>query len=65
MIDIKKINGNVCASKGFLANGIYCGIKKNKEKKDLAIIYSNTLCSVGAVYTQNKACGAILVIKTA
>ena len=62
MIDIKKINGNVCASKGFLANGIYCGIKKNKEKKDLAIIYSNTLCSVGAVYTQNKACGANITI---
>ena len=62
MIDIKKINGNVCASKGFLANGIYCGIKKNKEKKDLAIIYSNTLCSVGAVYTQNKACGANIIV---
>ncbi|MEI0747963.1 bifunctional glutamate N-acetyltransferase/amino-acid acetyltransferase ArgJ [Brachyspira pulli] len=62
MIDIKKINGNVCASKGFLANGIYCGIKKNKEKKDLAIIYSNTLCSVGAVYTQNKACGANITV---
>ncbi|MEI0564382.1 bifunctional glutamate N-acetyltransferase/amino-acid acetyltransferase ArgJ [Brachyspira pulli] len=62
MIDIKKINGNVCASKGFLSNGIYCGIKKNKEKKDLAIIYSNTLCSVGAVYTQNKACGANIIV---
>ena len=62
MIDIKKINGNVCASKGFLSNGIYCGIKKNKEKKDLAIIYSNTLCSVGAVYTQNKACGANITV---
>ena len=62
MIDIKKINGNVCASKGFLANGIYCGIKKNKEKKDLAIIYSSTLCSVGSVYTQNKACGANITV---
>ena len=28
MIDIKQIEGGVCASEGFLANGIHAGIKK-------------------------------------
>ena len=28
------INGGVCAAKGFLASGIHCGIRKNKEKRD-------------------------------
>ena len=62
MTDIKQIEGGVCASEGFLANGIYAGIKKNNEKKDLAIIYSNTLCSAAGVYTQNKACGANITV---
>ena len=61
-MDIKQIEGGICAAEGFLANGIYCGIKKNKTKKDLAIIYSNSVCSVGAVYTQNKACGANITV---
>ena len=26
------ITGGVCAAKGFLANGIHCGIRKNKTK---------------------------------
>ncbi len=43
--------GGICASEGFLANGVHAGIKKNSEKKDLAIIYSKTLCSAAAVYT--------------
>ena len=62
MIDIKQIEGGVCASEGFLANGIHAGIKKNKEKKDLAIIYSKSQCSAAAVYTQNKACGANITV---
>ena len=62
MIDIKQIEGGVCASEGFFANGIHAGIKKNKEKKDLAIIYSKSQCSAAAVYTQNKACGANITV---
>ena len=60
--NIKNIEGGVCAAKGFSANGIYSGIKKNAEKKDLAIIYSDNICSVGAVYTKNKACGANITV---
>lgn len=60
--NIKQIEGGICASKGFSANGIHSGIKKNSDKKDLAIIYSKSLCSVGAVYTQNKVCGANITV---
>ena len=62
MTDIKQIEGGICASEGFLANGVHAGIKKNSEKKDLAIIYSKSLCSAAAVYTQNKACGANITV---
>ena len=37
------VNGGVCAAKGFYANGIHCGIRKNKSKNDLALIYSEKL----------------------
>ena len=48
---MKHIRGGVTAPKGFLASGIHCGLKKNK--KDLALIYSNTICDAAAVYTTN------------
>ena len=48
---MKLIDGGVCAAKGFKANGIHCGIRKNRSKRDLAIIYSEVPCSAAAVYT--------------
>ena len=59
---INRIQGGVCAAKGFSANGIHCGIRKNKTKRDLALIYSQTLCSAAAVYTQNLVKGAPLLV---
>lgn len=56
------INGGVCAPKGFLANGIHCGIRKNKSKKDLALIYSEKKASCASVYTTNKVKGAPLTV---
>ena len=35
---MKFIEGGVCAAKGFVASGIHCGIRKNKLKRDLALI---------------------------
>ena len=56
--------GGVTAAKGFTASGIYCGIRKNKSKPDLALICSSVPCSAAAVYTQNLVKGApILVTK--
>ncbi len=56
------IEGGVCAAKGFLANGIHCGIRKNKEKKDLALIYSKAKANAASVYTTNKVKGAPLTV---
>ncbi len=63
MINI--INGGVCAAKGFSANGIHCGIRKNKTKRDVALILSSTECSAAAVYTQNLVKGAPLLVTKA
>lgn len=55
---LKYIEGSVCAPKGFKAAGVHCGFRKNKKKKDLALIVSERNCSVAAAYTQNKVKGA-------
>ena len=46
---MKQIEGGVCAAKGFQAAGVYCGIRKNKSKKDLALIVSEVkaACACG------------------
>ncbi len=54
----KKIPGGICAAQGFKAAGAHCGIRKNAEKKDIALVVCDTECSVAAVYTQNKVKGA-------
>ncbi|MBQ4584749.1 MAG: bifunctional glutamate N-acetyltransferase/amino-acid acetyltransferase ArgJ [Clostridia bacterium] len=59
---MKLINGGVCAAQGFVASGIHCGIRKNKEKKDLALIYTPTRATCAAVYTTNKVKGAPLTV---
>ena len=59
---LKQIKGGVCAAKGFSANGICCGIRKNKTKRDLALIFSEKVASAAAVYTQNLVKGAPLTV---
>ncbi len=59
------INGGVCAAKGFKAGGVHCGIRKNKTKKDLALIFSETKASAAAVYTTNLVKGAPLAVTKA
>lgn len=51
---MKFIDGGVCAPKGFLAAGIHCGIRKGKDKLDLALIFSKEQCNAASVYTTNK-----------
>ena len=62
---MKLINGGVCAAKGFVANGIHCGIRKNKTKRDLALILSECPASAAAVYTTNLVKGAPLLVTKA
>ena len=55
--DIIKVNGGVCAAKGYLAAGVYCGIRRNRTKKDLALVFSKTPANAAAVYTRNRVKG--------
>ena len=50
----KFIEGGVTAPKGFTAQGICASIKpSNTTKKDLALIYCDTVCNSAAVFTKN------------
>ena len=59
---MKIVEGGVCAARGFTANGIHCGIRKNHTKKDLSLIFSAVPASAAAVYTTNLVKGAPLIV---
>ena len=59
---MKMIEGGVTAAQGFVAGGIHCGVRKNKSKPDLAMIYSEKPCVAAAVYTQNLVKGAPILV---
>ena len=59
------ISGGVCAAKGFKANGVHCGIRKNHTKKDLALIVRDVPATAAAVYTTNLVKGAPLLVTKA
>lgn len=59
---MRMIEGGVCAATGFLAAGVHCGIRKNRTKKDLALLYSERKATAAAVYTTNLVKGAPLVV---
>ena len=59
---IEKIDGGVCAAKGFVASGVHCGIRKNKSKRDLALIYTEKKAAAACVYTQNLVKGAPIYV---
>lgn len=48
---MKVMDGGVTAAKGFQAAGIYAGIKK--DKKDMALIYSEVPCVAAGTFTTN------------
>ena len=62
---MKTVSGSVCAPKGFRASGIHCGIRKNKIKKDLALIVSDVRAAAAAVYTTNLVYGAPIKVTRA
>ncbi len=61
-MSIRKISGGVCAPKGFKAAGMHCGVRRNKDKKDIAMIFADVECSAAAVYTTNKVFGAPIAV---
>lgn len=49
---MNKIDGGVTAAKGFKATGLQVGIKK--DKKDMAMIYSEVPCIAAGTFTTNQ-----------
>lgn len=64
MKSLREIKGGVCAPLGFRAGGIHCGIRKNKDKKDFALILSDVPCAAAGVFTSNLVKGAPVVVAT-
>jgi len=60
-----KIDGGVCAAKGFQANGLNCGLNSDKNKNDLGLVLSDVVCDTAAVYTSNKVKGAPITVTKA
>lgn len=60
-----EVQGGITAPQGFKAGGIHCGIRKNKDKLDLALLVSDRPCATAAVYTQNKVKGAPILVTQA
>jgi len=59
---MERISGGVCAPLGFKAGGIHCGIRKNRVKRDIALIISEVPASASAVYTTNLVKGAPIYV---
>ncbi len=58
---MKELSGGITSVPGFLASGIYAGIKKI-EKKDLALIFSEKPCTAAGLFTKNEVKGAPVII---
>ncbi|MGI6028781.1 MAG: bifunctional ornithine acetyltransferase/N-acetylglutamate synthase [Candidatus Heteroscillospira sp.] len=56
------ISGGICAPKGYKANGIHCGIRRNRSKRDLALVVSEKRAAAAGVYTQNLVKGAPIAV---
>ncbi len=59
-LSLNECIGGVTAPQGFVAGGMYCGIRK--AKKDLALIRSSVPANVGAVFTLNKTQAAPILV---
>ena len=53
MYKLTKVEEGVCSAEGFYADGVSAGLKPNNAK-DMAFIYSDTLCDIASVFTTNK-----------
>ena len=63
---MKEIAGGVCAARGFRAAGIHVGVKThNLNKKDVALIVSDTMCTAAGVFTTNVVKAAPVLVSRA
>ncbi len=56
----QEVDGGVTAAAGFVAGGLYCGIRK--VKKDIAIIRSDRPASAAGVFTRNRTVAACVTV---
>ena len=59
------VQGGVVAAQGFKAAGEHLGIRKNRSKRDVALIVSDTLCSAACCYTRHLVQGAPIAVTRA
>jgi len=59
-VAMTEVGGGITAAAGYRAAGVHCGIKK--QKRDLALVVSETPAVAGAVFTTNKVVAAPLVV---
>jgi len=50
---LTKLESGVCAADGFYADGVSAGLKA-ENAKDMAFIYSSSICEIASVFTTNK-----------
>ena len=63
---MKEIAGGVCAAEGFRAAGIHVGVKThNTNKKDVALIVSDAMCTAAGVFTTNVVKAAPVLVSRA
>ena len=48
-ININPCEGGICAAAGFKAAGVHAGFRKNKSKRDLALIVADHDCAAAGV----------------
>ncbi|MEW6378110.1 MAG: bifunctional glutamate N-acetyltransferase/amino-acid acetyltransferase ArgJ [bacterium] len=62
LVSVREVpsGGGLSLVRGILTAGVNCGIKKNK--KDLAIIYSETVCTAAGVFTINPFRAAPVIV---
>ncbi|MDF1874645.1 bifunctional glutamate N-acetyltransferase/amino-acid acetyltransferase ArgJ [Sulfurimonas sp. SAG-AH-194-I05] len=53
MYKLKQLENGVCSANGFYADGISAGLK-SENAKDMAFIYSESLCEIASLFTTNK-----------
>ena len=56
-------NGTIASPKGFLAGGVFCGVKAyGEEKMDLGLLYSEEPSAVAAVFTKNTVTAPAILV---
>ena len=62
MNQVTFITGGVTAAQGFSATGEHLGIRKNRTRRDVALIVSDSPASAACCYTQNLVQGAPIAV---